>query len=171
MAEDDKEANDGNSICDSTLPLGGRASRRTFAADWSTGAGGEGGGVYGAAGRCTKLLPNPCTAADGDLWGKTSSSGGVGGATAVRVVNVGQRTTSSRSSAILILLLGSHSKMRLRIALSSPDSGRIEPRNSGFFKYARNVGSSMEAFFQGFRPQVRFTRMMPRLHTSFGAEA
>ena len=129
--------------------------------------------MYSAAGRSASLLPSPGAAADGVLCGKTSSSGGVGGAAAaaVRVVNVGQRTTSSRSSAILILLRGSHSKMRLRIASSSPDSGRIEPRNSGFFKYARNVGSSMEAFFQGFRPQVRFTRMMPRLHTSFGAEA
>ena len=128
--------------------------------------------MYSAAGRCANLLPSPCKTADGVLWGKTAFGGGVGGAAgAERVVNVGQRTTSSRSSARLILLFGSHSKMRLRIASKSPESGRIEPRNSGFFKYARNVGSSMEAFFQGFRPQVRFTRMMPRLQTSFGAEA
>lgn len=31
--------------------------------------------------------------------------------------------------------------------------------------------SSVEALFQGFRPQDKLTRMTPRLHISFGAEA
>lgn len=51
-----------------------------------------------------------------------------------RLVNDGHRTTKSRSSRILILFLGSHSKMRLRIELSSGDRGSMELRNFGFFK-------------------------------------
>lgn len=61
--------------------------------------------------------------------------------------------------------------MRLRMESSSGVKGKIELRNLGFFKYARKVESSMDARFHGFRPQVRFTRIMPRLQTSFGLEA
>lgn len=88
-----------------------------------------------------------------------------------RLVNLGHLTIKSRSSGIFILLLGSHSKMRLRIESSSGERGKIELKNRGFFKYARNVESSMAARFHGFRPQVRFTNTMPKLHTSLGPEA
>ena len=100
-----------------------------------------------------------------------SSGGGLAGAEAVRAVNRGQCIIRDLSSGILILLLGSHSNMRLRIASSSGESGRIDLRNLGFFRYARKVESSMEARFQGLRPQVRLTKITPRLHTSFGMVA
>ena len=61
--------------------------------------------------------------------------------------------------------------MRLNMASSSGDKGRMLLRNFGFLRYARKVESSMEALFQGLRPQVRFTSIIPRLHTSLGAEA
>jgi hypothetical protein len=77
----------------------------------------------------------------------------------------------SRSSKREIRFEGSHSKMRLRITLSSREMGRIELRNVGSFKKARKVESSGEAFFQGLRPQVKLTKMTPRLQTSLGAAA
>jgi hypothetical protein len=61
--------------------------------------------------------------------------------------------------------------MRLKIMFSSGEIGKIELRNFGSFKKARNVESSGEAFFQGLRPQVRLTKITPRLQTSFGAAA
>ena len=85
------------------------------------------------------------------------------------MVNLGQLMIRSRSSCRLILWCGSQSKMRLKIMFNSGEMGKIELRNFGSFKKARNVESSGEAFFQGFRPQVRLTRMTPRLHTSLGA--
>jgi hypothetical protein len=55
--------------------------------------------------------------------------------------------------------------------LSSWERGKIDLRNWGSFKKARNVESSADALFHGFRPQQRFTRITPRLHTSLGPEA
>jgi len=54
---------------------------------------------------------------------------------------------------------------------SSADKGKMVLRKDGSFKKARKVESSGEAFFQGLRPQVRFTRMTPKLQISFGADA
>jgi hypothetical protein len=54
---------------------------------------------------------------------------------------------------------------------SSGDTGKIVLKNDESFKKARKVESSGDAFFHGFRPQVRFTRMTPKLHTSLGADA
>lgn len=61
--------------------------------------------------------------------------------------------------------------MRRKIIFNSAEMGKIELKNMGSFKNARNVESSGEAFFQGLRPQVKLTRMTPRLQTSLGAEA
>lgn len=100
------------------------------------------------------------------------SLGGVGGRALVeRVVKLLHLRIRSRSSGIFILLRGSFSKMRLRMKSSSGDNGSIELKNLGLFRYARKVESSMDARFHGLRPQVRFTRMIPRLHTSLGPEA
>ena len=87
------------------------------------------------------------------------------------IVNRGQLRINARSSGRVILLCGSHSKIRLKIMFSSGEMGKIELRNLGSFKKARNVESSGEAFFQGLRPQVRLTKMTPRLQTSLGAAA
>ncbi|KAL8896427.1 MAG: hypothetical protein Q9207_007711 [Kuettlingeria erythrocarpa] len=103
--------------------------------------------------------------------GDADSGGGEGGIPVDLVVNLGHRMIRSRSSGILILFLGSHSKMRRRMESSSGDKGKMELRNLGFFKYARKVESSMDARFHGFRPQVRFTRIMPKLQTSLGPDA
>jgi predicted component of type VI protein secretion system len=72
---------------------------------------------------------------------------------------------------MVALSAGLNAKMRLRIASSSREMGRMVRRNLGSFMNARKVLSSEEARFQGLRPQVRLTRMTPRLQTSFGAEA
>jgi hypothetical protein len=74
-------------------------------------------------------------------------------------------------SGMVALWAGLKSKMRLRIASSSREIGRIVLRNLGSFMKARKVLSSEEARFQGLRPQVRFTRMTPRLQMSLGPEA
>ena len=87
------------------------------------------------------------------------------------VVNMGQLMIISRSSWSEILLRGSHSKMRRKIKFNSAEMGKIELKNLGSLRNARNVESSGEAFFHGLRPHVRFTRMTPRLHTSLGAVA
>jgi hypothetical protein len=47
----------------------------------------------------------------------------------------------------------------------------MDRKNLGSFMNARKVLSSKDARFQGLRPQVRLTKMTPRLHTSLGAEA
>ena len=100
------------------------------------------------------------------------SLGGVGGRAPVeRVVKQLHLRIRSRSSGRVILLRGSCSKMRLNMKSSSGDKGSIELKNAGLFRYALKVESSMDALFQGLRPQVRFTKMIPRLHTSFGPEA
>ena len=93
------------------------------------------------------------------------------GAADLVAVNLGQRMIKSRSSGMVILLTGLNSKMRLMMESSSGEMGRMVLRNLGSFMYARKVLSSKEARFHGLRPQVRFTRMTPRLHTSLGAEA
>jgi hypothetical protein len=87
------------------------------------------------------------------------------------IVNRGQLRIKARSSGRVILLCGSHSKIRLKIIFSSGEMGKMELRNFGSFRNARKVESSGEAFFHGLRPQVRLTRMTPRLQTSFGAAA
>ena len=109
----------------------------------------------------------------GNASGRYSGSfGGVGGnAGAEWVVKVGHMRTRLLNSAMPILFLGSTSKMRPKMVFNSEDNGNIVLRNFGFARYARKVESSMEALFQGFLPQVRFTRMIPRLQMSFGAEA
>lgn len=102
----------------------------------------------------------------------SGSLGGVeGGTTAERAVNLGQARIRFLSSGILTLFQGSTSKMRRRIESSSGDKGRMDLKNLGLFRYALNVESSMEARFQGFRPQVRFTSMIPRLQMSLGPDA
>lgn len=87
-----------------------------------------------------------------------------------RVVNLGHRIIKSRSSGRVILFVGSRSKILLRMASSSDDSGKMDLRKFGSFRYARNVESSGDALFHGLRPQVRLTRITPRLQTSLGAE-
>lgn len=62
------------------------------------------------------------------------SGRGVRGIAVGRLVNLGHLMIESRSSGILILLLGSHSKIRLRIESSSGDKGKMELKNRGFFK-------------------------------------
>lgn len=88
-----------------------------------------------------------------------------------RRVNLGHSTINLRSSDMETRFWGSHSKIRLRIELSSGDRGKIVLRNCGSLRKARKVESSVEALFQGFRPQDKLTKMTPRLHTSLGAEA
>lgn len=61
--------------------------------------------------------------------------------------------------------------MRRKIRFRSNEMGKMVLKNLGSFRNARKVESSDEAFFQGLRPQVKFTRMTPRLHTSLGAAA
>lgn len=133
--------------------------------------GGDGAGVYGEVGYCWKgliVFEIVSYSASAMYW---ASHGGVGGAALERFVNLGHLRMRFLRSRILILLRGSHSKMRLRIESSSGDNGRIELRNFGFLRYALKVESSIDARFHGFRPQVRFTRMIPRLHTSLGPDA
>lgn len=74
-------------------------------------------------------------------------------------------------SGMVALLAGLKSKMRLRMASSSKEMGRMVLKNLGSFMKARKVLSSEEARFQGLRPQVRLTRMTPRLQMSLSAEA
>jgi hypothetical protein len=93
------------------------------------------------------------------------------GAADLEAVNLGHRIIRSRSSGIVARRAGLNSKTRLRMLSSSGETGRMDRRNLGSFMYARNVLSSKEARFHGLRPQVRFTRMTPRLHTSLGADA
>jgi hypothetical protein len=88
-----------------------------------------------------------------------------------RTVNLGHSMINLLRSGRVILWCGSHSKIRLKMELSSGESGKIDLRNWGSFKKARKVESSADALFHGFRPQQRFTRITPRLHTSLGADA
>ena len=87
------------------------------------------------------------------------------------VVNLEHPRIRVLSSGMDILLRGSVSKMRLRIKSNSEDNGSIEERNLGLFRYALKVESSIQARFHGFLPQVRLTRIIPRLQTSLGPEA
>jgi hypothetical protein len=86
-------------------------------------------------------------------------------------VKAEHRRIISRISGIVALLAGLNSNIRLRMASSSMETGRMVLRNLGSFMKARKVLSSNEARFHGLRPHVRFTSMTPRLQTSFGAEA
>ncbi len=97
----------------------------------------------------------------------TTSPGDVEGAKLERFINLEHLIMRSLSFEILILVFGSHSKTRFRMKLSSDDNGKLELRKFGFLRYALKVESLIEARFHGFRPQVRFTSMIPRLHTSF----
>lgn len=133
--------------------------------------GGDGAGVYGLIGYCWKGLIVFGVVSYGASATYWISLGGVGGAKLERFVNLGHLRIRFLRSEILILLCGSHSKMRLRIESSSGDNGKMELRNFGFLRYALKVESSIDARFHGFRPQVRFTNMIPRLHTSFGPDA
>jgi beta-phosphoglucomutase-like phosphatase (HAD superfamily) len=86
-------------------------------------------------------------------------------------VKAEQLRTICLISGIVALLAGLKSKMRLRMASSSREMGRMVLRNLGSFIKARKVLSSEEARFQGLRPQVRLTKITPRLQMSLGAEA
>lgn len=92
-------------------------------------------------------------------------------ATDLEAVKAEQRMIISRSSGIVALLAGLNSKTLLRMASSSREMGRMDLRNLGSLEKARKVLSSKEARFHGLRPQVRLTRMTPKLQTSLGAEA
>ena len=87
------------------------------------------------------------------------------------MVNLGHLKINSLNPEMVILLAGLYSKIRLRMESSSADKGRMDLRNFGSFMYARKVVSSKDARFHGLRPQVRFTRITPSDHTSFGADA
>ena len=87
------------------------------------------------------------------------------------MVSCGQAMIASRSPRIVIRFSGSTSKTRCKIVSNAGDRGKMDLRKSRSWRNARNVESWVEARFQGFRPQVKFTRMTPRLQTSFGAEA
>ena len=100
----------------------------------------------------------------------STAQGGVGGMFGRRV-NRGHRTIRPLNSSIPILLSGTHSKILRRIISSSGERGKMELRNRGFFKYALKVASSIDARFHGLRPQVKFTRITPSAHMSFGPEA
>jgi hypothetical protein len=89
----------------------------------------------------------------------------------LEAVNPEQRMIISRISGMVALLAGLNSKILRRRASSSREMGRMERRNLGSFMNARKVLSSNEARFHGLRPQVRLTRMTPRLQMSLGAEA
>lgn len=87
------------------------------------------------------------------------------------VVSRGQAMIRSFSSWRQIRLRGSHSNTRRKMPFSSGEMGRMVLRKFESLRNARKVESSGEAFFHGFRPQVRFTKITPRLHTSLGAVA
>jgi hypothetical protein len=89
----------------------------------------------------------------------------------LEAVNVEQRRIISRSSGMVALLAGLNSKALRRITSSSMEIGRMDLKKFGSFIKARKVLSSNDARFQGLRPQVRLTRMTPRLQMSLGAEA
>ena len=136
--------------------------------------GGDGAGVYGEIGYCWKRFIVFGVVSYGASTAKCTSLGGVGGVGGAALelfVNLGHLRMRFLSSGIPILLRGSHSKMRLRMESSSGDRGRIELRNLGFLRYALKVESSIDARFHGFRPQVRFTSIIPRLQTSLGPDA
>jgi hypothetical protein len=67
----------------------------------------------------------------GSVWycsNSNGSGGGVAGKALERVVNLGHRMISSRNSGRVILLVGSISKMRLKMESSSEDKGKIDLR-------------------------------------------
>lgn len=67
----------------------------------------------------------------GAYW---TSHGGVGGVVVERAVNLGQLRIKDLSSGMPILLRGSHSNIRAKIASSSDDSGSIELKNLGLVR-------------------------------------
>lgn len=75
--------------------------------------GGVNGGVGGRVWYCSR---------------SNGSGGGVAGKALERVVNLGHRMINSRNSGRVILLVGSISKMRLRMESSSEDNGKIDLR-------------------------------------------
>lgn len=129
---------------------------------WNVAGGGDAGGDGGRAMFAHSIASTYSYA----------GTGGDGGSSWYELmVNRGHARMSSLSSERPIRFWGSHSKMRRKMSVSSGASGRIEPRKLGSFRNARKVESSGDAFFHGLRPQVKFTRMTPRLHTSLGADA
>lgn len=92
-------------------------------------------------------------------------------AVAERVVNAEHCMIMRRNSGMVMRVVGSQSKTRRRIMSSSWLRGRMVLRNSGSLMKALKVASSREAFFQGFLPQVRLTRMTPSDQMSLGADA
>ena len=85
-------------------------------------------------------------------------------------VNLGQAMMLLRSSGRVILSSGLRANILPKMSFSSFDKGRIVFRKSGLLVKARYVESSKEACFHGLRPQVRFTKITPRLQTSLGAQ-
>jgi len=97
--------------------------------------GGDDAGVYGVIGYCWNgLIVFGVVESYGASVTYGTSSDGVGGAKLERFVNLGHLRTRSLSFGILILLRGSHSKMRLRMESSSGDNGKMELRNFGFLR-------------------------------------
>lgn len=88
-----------------------------------------------------------------------------------KVVNLSQDRMSSLRSGRVTRLDGSGSKIRPRMLFNSEVRGRIDLRKVLSRIKALKVESSQQARFQGFRPQVRLTRMTPSDQTSFGADA
>lgn len=67
-----------------------------------------------------------------------------------------------RNSGSVILSLQSTSSILVRRELSSGDIGSTVGRKPlGSRKYARKVGSCMDADFHGLRPVARFKRIIP----------
>lgn len=85
-------------------------------------------------------------------------------------VNCRHARISWTSCGSVILLAGLGVKIFLRMLFKSSVMGSIDFKNDGSRKYARYVESEQQASFHGFRPQVRFTRITPRLQMSLGAQ-
>ena len=96
--------------------------------------GGDGAGVYGVLRYCRNGLSVFVVVSYGTSKACCTSLGRVGGAAFERLVNLGHLRMRFLSSEILILLRGSHSKMRLRMESSSGDNGKMELRNFGFLR-------------------------------------
>lgn len=105
----------------------------------------------------------------GPVMYEGGDDGGDGGPWQACAVNRGQVRMASINSGMVILMAGSRVKILPKMSFSSSDTGRISFKNSGLRANARYVESSKEACFHGLRPQVRFTRITPRLQTSLGA--
>lgn len=106
----------------------------------------------------------------GEAGGETGGVARAVTAGTAGTVNLGQAIMLLRSSDRVILSSGLRVNILPKMSFSSFDKGRIVFKKSWLLVKARYVESSKEACFHGLRPQVRFTRMTPRLQTSLGAQ-